>query len=73
MTEEGTECFMRTNMKELRKQYGMTQEELAAIVGVRRETIVFLEQGKYSPSLRLAHGVARALKCRIEDVFVFDD
>jgi putative transcriptional regulator len=64
---------MRTNMKELRKQYGMTQEGLAAIVGVRRETIVFLEQGKYNPSLRLAHSVAKALKCRIEDVFIFDD
>jgi putative transcriptional regulator len=39
----------------------MTQEELAQNVGVRRETIVFLEQGKYNPSLRLAHDVARAL------------
>lgn len=60
-------------MKELRKEHGLTQEELAAMVGVRRETIVFLEKGKYNPSLRLARAVARALKCTIEDVFLFDD
>lgn len=47
----------------------MTQEELAQIVGVRRETIVFLEQGKYNPSLRLAYAIARAFEKRIEDVF----
>ncbi|RDE14182.1 MAG: transcriptional regulator [Candidatus Thorarchaeota archaeon] len=64
---------MRTRMKELRKEHGLTQEELAAMVGVRRETIVFLEKGKYNPSLRLARAVARALKCTIEDVFLFDD
>ena len=64
---------MRTRMKELRKEHGPTQEELAAMVGVRRETIVFLEKGKYNPSLRLARAVARALKCTIEDVFLFDD
>ncbi len=73
MIEEGTESLMKTRMKELRKQHGLTQEELAVLVGVRRETIVFLEQGKYNPSLRLARAVARALKCTIEDVFLFDD
>jgi putative transcriptional regulator len=51
----------------------MTQEDLARIVGVRRETIVFLEQGKYNPSLRLAHDVARVLDARIEDLFIFED
>ena len=43
------------------------------MVGVRRETIIFLEQGKYNPSLRLACNVARALKANIEDIFIFDD
>ncbi|VVB73255.1 Helix-turn-helix [uncultured archaeon] len=62
---------MKTRIKELRARYGMTQEDLANKVGVRRETIVFLEQGKYNPSLRLAHDVAKALKSRIDDVFVF--
>ena len=62
---------MKTRIKELRARYGMTQENLAKKVGVRRETIVFLEQGKYNPSLRLAHDVAKALKSKIDDVFIF--
>jgi putative transcriptional regulator len=51
----------------------MTQDDLARKVGVRRETIVFLEQGKYNPSLRLAHDIARALNARIENLFIFED
>ena len=63
---------LTTRMKELRAKRGLTQEELAKRVGVRRETIVFLEQGKYNPSLRLAHDVAKALKAGIEEVFIFE-
>ncbi|MFA5929595.1 MAG: helix-turn-helix transcriptional regulator [Candidatus Micrarchaeia archaeon] len=62
---------MKTRIKELRARWGMTQEDLAKKVGVRRETIVFLEQGKYNPSLRLAHDVAAALKSKIDEVFIF--
>jgi len=62
---------VKTRIKELRARYNMTQEELAKKAGVRRETIVFLEQGKYNPSLRLAHDVAAALKSKIDDVFIF--
>lgn len=51
---------------------GMTQEELARQAGVRRETIVFLEQGKYNPSLQLAHDVAQALETTIDRLFIFD-
>ena len=51
----------------------MTQDDLAKKVGVRRETIVFLEQGKYNPSLRLAHDVAHALHGKIDELFIFDD
>jgi len=51
----------------------MTQDDLAKKVGVRRETIVFLEQGKYNPSLRLAHDIATALHARIDDLFLFED
>ena len=51
----------------------MTQDDLAKKVGVRRETIVFLEQGKYNPSLRLAHDIARVLHVKIDDLFIFDD
>ena len=63
---------MKTRIKELRARYNLTQEELAKKVGVRRETIVFLEQGKYNPSLQLAHDVAKALKTKIDELFIFD-
>lgn len=64
---------MKTRMKELRARYDLTQEDLAKEVGVRRETILFLEKGKYNPSLQLAHKVAKALKTTIEKLFIFDD
>ncbi|WP_332449059.1 helix-turn-helix transcriptional regulator [Methanoculleus sp.] len=64
---------MKTRIKELRARAGLTQEELAQQVGVRRETIVFLEKGKYNPSLKLAYKVARALGSTIEEVFMFED
>lgn len=64
---------MKTLIKEYRARFGLTQEKLAEIVGVRRETIIFLEKGKYNPSLRLAYSIARTLKAHIEDLFLFDD
>ncbi len=64
---------MRTRIKELRARHNLTQEDLAKKVGVRRETIVFLEKGKYNPSLQLAHDVAKALKTSIEELFIFND
>ena len=64
---------MRTAIKEHRARLNMTQEDLADKVGVRRETILFLEKGKYNPSLRLAHDVAKALDAKIDDLFFFDD
>ena len=63
----------RTRIKELRARYDLTQEDLARKVGVRRETILYLEKGKYNPSLELAHEVARVLKTTIDDLFVFKD
>ena len=63
---------MKNSIKELRGKLGITQEELASSSGVRRETIVFLEQGKYNPSLKLAHEVAKALKTTIDKLFDFD-
>jgi putative transcriptional regulator len=64
---------VKTRIKELRARYNLTQEELAKKAGVRRETIVFLEQGKYNPSLKLAHAIAKILKTKIDDLFVFSD
>ncbi len=64
---------METRIKELRAKYDLTQENLAKKVGVRRETIVFLERGKYNPSLTLAHDVARVLKTTVDELFIFDN
>ncbi|MFA5022405.1 MAG: helix-turn-helix transcriptional regulator [Patescibacteria group bacterium] len=63
---------MKNKIKELRIKLNITQEELAKLAGVRRETIVFLEQGKYNPSLNLAYQVAKALKTDIEKLFIFE-
>jgi len=60
-------------MKELREQKQLTQEQLAQKVGVRRETILFLEKGKYNPSLQLAHDIAKVLGVAIEELFIFED
>ena len=60
-------------MKEYRARFDMTQSQLAEAVGVRRETIVFLEQGKYNPSLRLAHAIAKRLSATVDEMFSFDD
>ena len=68
------ECItVQTRIKEYRARFSLTQDELAKKVGVRRETIVFLEQGKYNPSLKLAHDVAQTLHTTIDDLFIFDD
>jgi len=64
---------VRTRIREYRARRNLTQEKLAELVGVRRETIIFLEQGKYNPSLRLAHNVAKALKTTIDKIFIFDE
>ncbi len=64
---------MKTKMKEYRAKNNLTQEKLAQSVGVRRETIIFLEQGKYNPSLRLAYKVARTLNTTVEELFTFED
>lgn len=63
---------MKTKIKEYRAKHNLTQEKLAEMVGVRRETIIFLEQGKYNPSLRLAHNVAKALQAAIDEIFIFE-
>jgi putative transcriptional regulator len=62
---------MTNRIKELRAKYNFTQNDLAKAVNVRRETIVFLEKGKYNPSLQLAHKIAKVFKLPIEEVFIF--
>jgi putative transcriptional regulator len=63
----------KTRIKELRARYDMTQDDLARQVGVRRETILYLEKGKYNPSLMLAHQIAKALKTTIDELFIFEE
>jgi putative transcriptional regulator len=63
----------KTRIKELRARYDMTQDDLARKVGVRRETILYLEKGKYNPSLMLAHEIAKALKTTIDELFLFEE
>ena len=64
---------MRTRIKELRARHNLTQDDLAKKVGVRRETILYLEKGKYNPSLKLAHDIAKVLQTTIDDLFLFDN
>lgn len=64
---------MKTKIKELRARYNLTQEDLARKVGVRRETILFIEKGEYNPSIKLAHDIAKALHITLDDLFIFDD
>ena len=65
--------IIKTRIKELRARNDLTQDELAEIVGVTRQTMLYLEKGKYNPSLLLAHKVAKALKASIQEVFIIED
>lgn len=65
--------IIRTKIKELRARLNLTQDELADKVGVTRQTLLYLEKGKYNPSLLLAHKVAEALRSSIAEVFIIED
>lgn len=60
------------NVKQYRTEHGLTQEELAQQVGVRRETIMRLEAAKYNPSLKLAFDIAKVLGVSVYDLFRYD-
>ena len=64
---------MKTRIKELRARFDLTQDQLADMVGVTRQTMLYLEKGKYNPSLILAYRVAQALKSTIEEVFIIEE
>lgn len=64
---------MKTRIQELRKKQKVTQEELAEAVGVTRQTVISLENGRYNASLQLAHKIARFFEMQIEDIFLFDE
>ena len=65
--------MIKNPIKEFRAKYDMKQEELAAKVGVRRETIGNLEKGKYNPSLVLAWNIAKVFGVSIEEIFTVED
>lgn len=64
---------MNNTIKDLRKQHNITQEDMAKAVGVTRQTIISLENGKYNASLQLAHKIARYFGTTIEQVFIFEE
>ena len=65
--------IIRNRLREFRARYRMTQEELARRVGVTRQTIIAIENGKYLPSLKLAFKLAKAFNVRIEDLFEYSE
>ena len=68
-----TEHSMKNIIEQKRKERGMTQQQLAAALGVSRQTIISLENGKYNPSILLAHAIARLFSAQIEDIFLFEE
>ena len=65
--------MLETKVKEYREKLGMKQIELAERIGVRRETIVHLENGRYNPSLKMAMDIAKVFDTTVEDIFSFTD
>ena len=64
---------MKNIIEQKRKERGMTQQQLAAALGVSRQTIISLENGKYNPSILLANAIARLFGTQIEDIFRFEE
>ena len=64
---------MNNRLEELRKERGVTQQELAALLEVSRQTISSLEKGRYNPSIQLAFKIARYFGLRIEDIFIYEE
>ena len=64
---------MQNKIAELRRERGLTQQVLAGKLGVSRQTVISLENGKYNPSIKLAHAIASEFDLTIEEVFVFEE
>ena len=72
-TFEGSGADMRNCIAEKRKARGLTQQQLASLLGVTRQTIISLENDKYNPSILLAHKIARIFDAQIEEIFFFEE
>ncbi len=66
-------CKIKIRLKKLREERKITQEELARLLGVTRQTIIAIEKGRYKPSLCLALKIARIFNLRVEDIFILED
>jgi DNA-binding XRE family transcriptional regulator len=64
---------LKTKVKQYRENAGMKQSELAELIGVRRETIVHLENGRYNPSLKMGMDIAKVFQTTVENLFKFED
>lgn len=64
---------MKNCIAEKRKARRLTQQQLAGLLGVTRQTIISLENDKYNPSILLAHKIAQIFDARIEDIFIFEE
>lgn len=64
---------MKNRLEEIRKEKGITQEELASILEVSRQTIGSLENGRYNPSILLAFKIARYFELTIEEIFIYEE
>jgi putative transcriptional regulator len=64
---------MKNKIEEIRKEQGILQDEMAKALGVSRQTISSLENGRYNPSILLAHKIAKYFGMTIEEVFVFEE
>jgi putative transcriptional regulator len=65
--------WMKNNIKELRAERRLTQDQLAAQLDVSRQTIISLERERYNPSINLAFKIARVFQCSIEDIFIYEE
>ncbi|OXB98681.1 MULTISPECIES: helix-turn-helix transcriptional regulator [Bacillus] len=64
---------MKNNIKNLRAKYDFTQDELAVMLDVSRQTIISLEKERYNPSITLAFKLSRIFSCQIEDIFIYEE
>lgn len=64
---------MKNNIRKLRRERGLRQEDLAQILGVTRQTIIAIENDKYNPTLELAMKIARFLETPVEDIFILEN
>ena len=64
---------MKNRIENIRKERGILQDEMAKAMGVSRQTISSLENGRYNPSIMLAYKIAKYFKMTIEEVFIFDE